>query len=69
MPSGPLMAALAARALDHPEPRRPGSRRFRRLAARVGKLAARQETEAPVEADAEMSPAPAPQLSAPAGNT
>ena len=61
------MAALAARALDHPEHRRPGSRRFRRLAARVGKLAMRHET--PVEADADSSPAPAPQLSAPAGNT
>ena len=69
MPSGPLMAALAARALDHPEPRRKGARRFRRLAARVGKLAARQETAAPVEAAAETSPAPPPQLSAPAGNT
>ena len=68
MPSGPLMAALAARALNHPEPRRPGSRRFRRL-ARVGKLAARQQMATPVEADADVSPAPAPQLSAPAGNT
>ena len=68
-PSGPLMAALAARALEHPEPRRPGPRRFRRLAARVARLAPRRESEAQVGSDAEVSPAPAPQLSAPAGNT
>jgi hypothetical protein len=69
MPSGPLMAALAARALEHPEPRPPGSRRFRRLVARVGKLAMRRETETPLAADAGGSPGPPPQLSAPAGNT
>ena len=53
MPSGPLMAALAARALDHQEAARPGRRRFRRLAARVGQLAARQAPEAPVSAGGE----------------
>ena len=36
MPSGPLLAALAARALDEQEAARPGRHRFRRLAARVG---------------------------------
>ena len=50
MPSGPLFAALAARALDHQETPRPGRRRFRRLAARVGQLAARQGPKAPAGA-------------------
>jgi hypothetical protein len=50
MPSGPLLAALAARALDHQETTRPGHRRFRRLAARVRQLTARQAPKAPVGA-------------------
>ena len=48
MPSGPLLAALAARALDHQEAARPGRRRFRRLAARLDRLAARQDPKASV---------------------
>jgi hypothetical protein len=53
MPSGPLLAALAARALDEQEAAQPGRHRFRRLAARVGQLAARQAPEAPVGAGEE----------------
>jgi len=53
MPSGPLLAALAARALDHQETARPGRRRFRRLAARVGQLGAQQAPKAPVGAGEE----------------
>ncbi len=53
MPSGPLLAALAARALDHQEVARPGRRRFRRLAARLGQFAARQAPKAPVGASDE----------------
>ena len=53
MPSGPLLAALAARALEHQEATRPGRRRFRRLAARVGQLTARQAPKAPVGAGKE----------------
>jgi hypothetical protein len=50
MPSGPLLAVLAARATDQQEAARPGRRRFRRLAARAGQLAARQAPKAPVSA-------------------
>jgi hypothetical protein len=50
MPSGPLLAALAARTLDHQEATRPRGRRFRRLAARVGQLTAREAPRAPVGA-------------------
>jgi hypothetical protein len=53
MPSGPLLAVLAARATDQQEPARPGRRRFRRLAARAGQLAARRTPEAPVGAGEE----------------
>ena len=53
MPSGPLLAVLAARALDQQEAARPGRRRFRRLAARAGQLAARQAPKAPVGAGEE----------------
>jgi hypothetical protein len=45
MPQGPLLAALATRALDQQEAARPRRRRFRRLAARVGRLAAATEAE------------------------
>ena len=48
MPSGPLLAALAARTLDQQEAARPGRRRFRRLAARAGQLTARQAPKEPV---------------------
>ena len=41
MASGPLFAALASRTLDHQEAARSGRRRLRRLAARLGRLAAR----------------------------
>ena len=51
MPSGPLLAALAARALDHQEAPRSRRRRRRRLAVRVGQLTARQAPKAPVGAD------------------
>ena len=50
MPSGPLLAALAARAIDQQEAARPGRRRFRRLAAHAGQLAARQAPKEPVDA-------------------
>ena len=53
MPQGPLLAALAARALDQQEAARPRRRRFRRLAARVGQLAAREAPKAPVGAGEE----------------
>lgn len=53
MPSGPLLAALAARTLDQQEATRPGRRRFRRVAARVEQLAARQAPEEPVGAGEE----------------
>ena len=50
MPSGPLFASLASRALDHQEAASSGRRRFRRLAARLSKLAERQEPKAPLAA-------------------
>ena len=53
MPSGPLLAALAVRAINEQEAARPGRRRFRRLAARAGQLAARRTPEAPVGAGEE----------------
>jgi hypothetical protein len=53
MPSGPLLAVLAARALDEQEAARPRRRRFRRLAAHVGQLAARQAPNEPVGAGEE----------------
>ena len=61
MPSGPLLAALAARALDNQGAARPGRRRFRRLAARVGRLAAQQAPKAPVDAGEERLDRPRPQ--------
>ena len=53
MPSGPLLAALAARTLDQQEAARPGRRRFRRLAARAGQLTVRQAPKKPVGAGEE----------------
>ena len=53
MPSGPLLAALAARALDQQEAAQPGRRRFRRLAARASQLAAQQAPKEPVGAGEE----------------
>jgi hypothetical protein len=46
MPSGPLLAALALRAIDEQEAARSRRRRRRRLTARLGQLAARQDPKA-----------------------
>ena len=53
MASGPLLAVLAARALDHQEAPRSRRRRRRRLAARLGQLTLRQAPKATVGAGEE----------------
>jgi hypothetical protein len=61
MPSGPLLAALAVRAIDEQEAARSRRPRPRRLTARLGQLAARQGPKAPVGAGEQRLGRPHPQ--------
>jgi hypothetical protein len=65
MPSGPLLAALAVRAIDEQEAARSRRPRPRRLTARLGQLAARRDLKAPVGAGEERLPPSPPPGTAP----
>ena len=51
MPSGPLLAALAVRAINEQEAARSRRARPRRITARLAQLTARQGPKAPVEGE------------------
>ena len=61
MPSGPLLAALAVRAIDEQEASRSRRLHRRRLTARLGQLATRQDPKAPAGTGKEGLGRPHPQ--------
>jgi hypothetical protein len=61
MPSGPLLAALAVRAINEQEAARSRRPRPRRITARLGQLTARQGPKASVGAGEERLGRPHPQ--------